>query len=161
LFEEVQTFNRKGLSTLFKILIGLLLLCYILIFFFIGKNYNNHFLWLIFVAIILLVFSSLFTKGRLITQFRRDGIYVRFPPLYGSLQFFPWENITELYIRQYDPVMEYGGWGIRTGSSGRSFSVSGETGLQLVLKDKSRFLIGTENPALMADVLKKLNILNF
>ena len=90
-----------------------------------------------------LVVFLLFRKARLVTQIRADGIYVRFPPLQPSFQRYRWEDIKEAYIREYKPLAEYGGWGIRFGLGGRAYNVSGTIGLQLVFHNGSRVLIGT------------------
>lgn len=44
--------------------------------------------------------------------------------------------------------MDYGGWGFRFGlfGKGRALNVSGNKGIQLVLTDGTRLLIGTNKP---------------
>jgi hypothetical protein len=68
------------------------------------------------------------------------------------IQFFPlWkktlrlEEIAQWEARSYRPVLEYGGWGIRYGgSSGWAYNVRGNRGVQLVLEDGKRILIGSQ-----------------
>ena len=45
-------------------------------------------------------------------------------------------------------MMEYGGYGMRSGSRkyGKAYNVSGKTGLQLYLSNGKKLLIGTQNP---------------
>ena len=43
---------------------------------------------------------------------------------------------------QYNALLEYGGWGVRVSPLGMAF-IAGNTGVQLVLKDGSKVLIGT------------------
>ena len=88
----------------------------------------------------------LFWKMRLITEVRQDGIYLRFPPFLLKERKFHGDAITEYYIRQYKPIREYGGWGIRygLGGYGRAYNVKGNTGMQLVFKNNKRMLIGTQ-----------------
>lgn len=68
-----------------------------------------------------------------------------------------WGNVDSVYIREYRPLKEYGGWGIRDGSSGRAYNVSGDTGLQIIFKDKERLLIGTIKPGEMKQELEALS----
>jgi hypothetical protein len=42
--------------------------------------------------------------------------------------------------------MGYGGWGIKRGIGGLAYNVSGNQGLQLVLTDGRKILIGTQKP---------------
>lgn len=159
LYEEVQTLDRKSTRLLFQIIIGVLLLGYILIYFIVGKENKKEYLGLMTAIILAVALVFLFTSAKLVTRIRTDGIYVSFQPLQAPA-FFPWENISKLYIRSYDPIREYGGRGVRVGLSGRALNVSGEAGLQLVLKDNSRLLIGTANPDELAELLTKLNKLS-
>jgi hypothetical protein len=156
LYEEVQTLDRKGTRILFQVVIGLLLLGYILIYFITRREDKKEYLGLITAVILAVSIVFLFTRAKLVTRVRTDGIYVSFQPLQAPA-FFPWENISNIYLRQYDPIREYGGWGVRIGPSGKALIVSGKTGLQLVLKDNTRILIGTDNPDQLAEILTKMN----
>jgi hypothetical protein len=56
-----------------------------------------------------------------------------------------WNEVQQCYIREYSPIFEYGGWGWRYSfSNGRAYNVSGKIGLQIVLKNGKRILIGTQ-----------------
>jgi hypothetical protein len=59
---------------------------------------------------------------------------------------FPLTELSKYEIRTYQPIREYGGWGIRYGSSGKAYNISGNTGMQLELKDGTRILLGTQKP---------------
>ena len=53
------------------------------------------------------------------------------------------------YIRKYDALTEYGGWGIKGGKfwkkdKGTAVNVSGDIGIQLELKSGKKLLIGTQ-----------------
>ncbi len=43
----------------------------------------------------------------------------------------------------YQPLREYGGWGIRRGKKGRAYTVSGNRGVCISLSDGTSFLIGS------------------
>ena len=95
---------------------------------------------------------------KLETQIKRDGVYARFFPLHLSFRKYTWDMISESYVRQYSPLGEYGGWGIRygLGGAGKAFNISGNKGLQLVFTNNKKLLIGTNNPEELTDALKKL-----
>ena len=54
------------------------------------------------------------------------------------------DQIAEYYFREYKPVVEYGGWGIKSGKGGKVYNTSGNQGVQFVLKDGSKLLIGSQ-----------------
>jgi len=104
---------------------------------------TNAELW---VDIILCAIVTFFFVGlRLQTGIREDGIYIRFFPFHLKYVFYPWATIQECYIRKYNPLAEYGGWGLRYGwlKNGMAFNVSGNMGLQLVQNNGKKRLIGT------------------
>jgi hypothetical protein len=95
-------------------------------------------------------------KTKLTTRIDKDGIYVRLSPLHFSDKFFSWNEIEQAYVRQYKPILEYGGWGLRGLGRNRAFNIKGNQGLQLVFRNGKRLLIGTQHPEQMNDLLKEL-----
>ncbi len=95
---------------------------------------------------------------RLQSGIKEDGIYVRFFPFHLKYVVYPWSDIELCYIRKYNAVLEYGGWGLRYGwlKKGMAFNVSGNMGLQLVHKNGRKRLIGTQKPSEMQSVLEQL-----
>ncbi len=78
------------------------------------------------------------------TEVTNEEIRIAFFPFISRR--YQWEDIEKAYIRRYKPLAEYGGWGIRFGPKGKAYNVSGNMGLQLVLKNGKRILIGTQLP---------------
>lgn len=105
-----------------------------------------------------LVLTLLFACIHLDTVITKKGIYIRFFPFHLRFYHYPWSQLTRCYIRQYSPIKEFGGWGIRIGLAGKSkaYNVSGHIGLQLVRTDNKKILIGTHKPDELAEALKKI-----
>jgi hypothetical protein len=104
------------------------------------------------------VLALFFFMLRLETEIRTDGIYVRFFPFHTRFKRYAWTSMKACYVRQYSPLWEYGGWGLRfslTGN-GSAYNVSGTEGLQLVFLDGSRLLIGTRQPEKIKALLTKM-----
>ncbi|HZK64135.1 MAG TPA: DUF6141 family protein [Puia sp.] len=94
---------------------------------------------------------------RLDTEINSNGIYIRFFPFHLSYKKYAWDEIEACFVRQYNPIAEYGGWGIRLGlfGKGRAFNVSGNKGIQLVFKNDKKLLIGTSKPEEALEAIKK------
>jgi len=122
----------------------------------IGNNPMSD-LALIITTFAFVVFTFLFFSLKLDTEIREDGIYVRFFPFRIKLKKHNWDDMTKTYVRQYKPIMEFGGWGIRGFKSNRALSVSGKEGLQLEFKDKNRLLIGSKQCQKIEEVIRKIN----
>ena len=98
--------------------------------------------WLLFgIGLPVLIFTA-----RLITEVRSDGIYVRFFPFHFSYRKIALEELGSFEVRKYNALREYGGWGIRYGPQGKAYNVGGNRGVQLVLTDGKRILIGSQRP---------------
>ncbi len=106
---------------------------------------------------ILITGSLLLVK--LDTFIYKDRIEIRFFPLQLKTLIYSWDEIEDAQVRTYAPLKEYGGWGLRYSFNGhgKALNVSGNKGLQLVLKDGKKLLIGTNMPEEMADALAKID----
>jgi hypothetical protein len=121
-----------------------------------GKNNEAQ------VSLFVLVGAFIFIYGIILSMkltFRIDenGIYYRFIPFHFSDRFLPWNEISKAYVRKYNAIYEYGGWGLRMGffrKRGSAINVSGNMGLQLELKNGKKLLIGTQKEAEVERVLK-------
>lgn len=121
-----------------------------------GDNPMSDPMLLIITGLVLLL-SLLFLSFRLETQIRTDGIYVRFFPFHIAYRHYTWNSLVKSYIRQYSPITEYGGWGLRFGifGNGTAYNISGNMGLQLVFTNNKKLLIGTQQPEEITAVLQK------
>ncbi len=115
-------------------------------------NIHSPVLVLFFLAGIIPLALNLFKQ--LETRIDSEGIRVKFSPLGFSEKFFPWKEIQDIYVRKYGPVTEYGGWGVRSLGKRKAYNVSGNLGIQIVTRDKIRFLIGTQKPEAARAVIK-------
>lgn len=102
--------------------------------------------------------TLLFINFRLDTTIKRNGIYVRFFPFHLKFKHYTWDSLTKSFVRQYSPLSEYGGWGLRLGlfGKGTAFNVSGDKGLQLEFTDNKKLLIGTNKPEELTETLNKI-----
>ena len=94
----------------------------------------------------------LMSVARLVTEVRDDGIHIRFYPLHRDFHGFLWQEIESFEACTYRPVLDYGGWGIRYGSGGKAYNVSGNRGLRLALGGgrPRQVLIGSQRPEELA-----------
>ncbi|MEQ8187089.1 MAG: DUF6141 family protein [Candidatus Eremiobacterota bacterium] len=99
----------------------------------------------------------LFYICNLTTEVRADGLYFRFFPFQLSFHKINVSDIKTYEVRTYRPIMEYGGWGIRYSlTCGKAYNVSGNLGIQLVLKNGSKILFGSQKPEEFVEALKKV-----
>jgi hypothetical protein len=147
-FQETQTFPRW----LYVIPVMVLVLILTIIFL------NAPKLLDILLPVVLVGGVALFLiASRLITEVRSDGLYIKFFPFHQTFRHFAFSDITSATARQYSALGEYGGWGIRYGfgDAGRTYNAKGTHGVQLIFKDGRKLLVGSQQAATLAEVIKQ------
>ena len=117
---------------------------------------NNE---IVIVGSLIVSITVLFRYFSLETIIKEDGIYVRFFPIQIAYKKYTWDKIQKVFVRQYNPITEYGGWGLRYGifSAGKALNVSGNMGLQIIFNNNSKLLIGTQKPSELKTCINKIN----
>lgn len=165
IYREIQKFNRVLLFfALFFVDAATIGVCVQLYF---SGNFSNekgmmNVIVVIALNILLCAFVTvLFIGMRLITEVRSDGVYIRFVPFHFKFQRIGFDTIKNCEARTYRPLIEYGGWGIRyRGFNSKAYNISGNRGVQLVLNNDKRILIGSQRSdelaAAINDMMKNI-----
>jgi hypothetical protein len=139
LFEEVQGSENKSVQSFFKITAGLFAIA--VVFNLVKqKAVITNLSLLLGAGFLLCLSAAVFSSVKFATQIRTDGIYVRFPPFQPFFTKYTRNNIGDVYLRNYNALTEYNGWGIKTGLAGRGYIVAGDTGIQLGFFNGPRLL---------------------
>ncbi len=155
-FEETQPFRQRGMEFLLLVVNTFLVLAYIAAVFFTGAPREETHYGLLACIALSAIATLVMKNTKLITQITAEGIQVRFSPVQRHFVLYRWEDVEQAFIRTYNPVTEYGGWGLRLGPSGSAYIAAGNVGLQLVLRDNFKILIGTGQGNALAEVLQRL-----
>lgn len=112
---------------------------------------NTGLLLFLFFMILLLVF---FRMMRLETTIDKNRIHYKFFPFFNK--YVSWEKIASAKIVDYGFV----GYGIRYGSKhGVVYNTRGSKGLAIVLKNGTKFCIGTQKPEELEKYIKTNQLL--
>ena len=157
IFKEEQRFTQTWL----KIILAISLIVPIIV---VSKEYleenskitTNEFI-LTLVGITVSVAFIFFIKLK--TSIDEKGIHYQFYPFHLKMKLIKWEAIKKAQVRTYDPISEYGGWGLKGGSfwnkeKGKCVNISGDIGIQVEFKNGKNLLIGTQKKEKAAHVLK-------
>lgn len=91
---------------------------------------------------------------KLVTEVRKDGLYIRFFPFHIKYKQFSFTNIQDYESINYSSLKRFGGWGIRVNFKGeRVYNISGNEGIVLKLKHEEIVIIGTKNPQELKEAL--------
>ena len=105
---------------------------------------------LILIGLIPLLLLIFLFAIKLKTRINEIGIYFRFYPFQFKETEIEWQELTDAYMRNYNSLFEYGGWGIRKGTAKTGMAInssaSSTRGLQLQFNNGKLLLIGTKKP---------------
>ncbi|MBJ6111522.1 hypothetical protein JAO73_21050 [Hymenobacter sp. BT523] len=153
LFQESQVFIRRWWPLLLAPAVVIVALVWLVP----AKPFHAD--WTAAIAGVVVALSiGLLLTLRLETRLDAAGAHYRLFPLQPSWRFRPWSDVAQAYVRAYDPLGEYRGWGLKGSRSNRAYNISGDQGLQLVLRNGNRLLLGTQRPAEITQVLTQLGV---
>jgi hypothetical protein len=92
----------------------------------------------------------------LVTEVRRDGLWLRYYPFHFSFKRIPLEDVVSVTPQAYHPILRYGGWGIRYTWKGRAYNVSGNRGVRLDYASGRHLLIGSRRPEELAQAIESI-----
>ncbi|MCB0704028.1 MAG: hypothetical protein KDC34_01905 [Saprospiraceae bacterium] len=156
LFRETQKFNQIWIWVLLLSLSGAILWG-IVRQVFLDKPIGPHPIPDIFLILLLLLplaLMLLFRSISLTTTVEKDLVLIEFHPF--ATRIILEDEIAKHYIRTYQPIREFGGWGLRIGIRRRAYTLSGKEGVQLELHNGHKILIGTKDPEALDKAITRM-----
>lgn len=155
LFEEIQKFTKPSVRDFIKVLMGIVFIA-LIVSLILQKGKMTDYNRLLIVILPLLLVASFILGSRLITQIKTDGIYVRFPPWQSKFSIYNWTDVAQVYVRDYQAMKEFLGWGIRYAPGKMGYIVAGNTCIEIVFKNGNKVLITTQKPDEVNEVLRRI-----
>lgn len=152
IYKESQGFLNKWV-------IGLIVFLLILEFYPIYQHFQQTGDWDFGVGTwILLTVITLLLLLRLHTTIDESGIEITFIP-FAWRKRWHWEEVGKVYIREYT-LADFGGWGYRISGQGVAYNTKGNKGIQLILKNGKKILVGTQREKEVEDLLHKYQVID-
>lgn len=130
---------------------------------FLGQKFGNNpmndtglIITFVLVLILDIALFLIFGFSKLTTVIDKVGIEYRFFPFHSKSHVIYWNMIEKYDVITYNPIQDYGGWGIKSNKHGKAYNVSGDKGLLLFLKTGKRILIGTQKELELTNFLTKI-----
>jgi hypothetical protein len=103
-------------------------------------------LWLVAIGpLVVGVVAVLLSLSHLDVDVTDEGVTIAFRYVWPARR-IAFSQIVGLEVRRYNPLLEYGGWGVRLGLRGWGYMTSGNEGVQLRLRKGLPVLIGSTRP---------------
>jgi len=156
-FREVQYFRQRWILLLTLAAVGATWYSFILQIV-LGQEFGANaspdwMMWLIWL-IVGIGLPLLIYKANLVIEVKRDYLFIQFVPFTSRKIRF--DEIKHIEARTYNPILEYGGWGIRWGfGNKRAYNISGNQGVDLTLNNGENVLLGSQNPDELASIVSR------
>jgi hypothetical protein len=143
LFEEEQTFSKAWAGLMLGIM-GCVALLFASIALLEPAKAGGMMTSSILMAVVLGGITVLLYTTRLKVRVDAEHIHIHYFPFFK--RDIPLADIDQWEPRTYRPIVEYGGWGIRSSWGGRNsaYNMKGNQGVQLVFANGKRLLIGSQ-----------------
>jgi hypothetical protein len=103
---------------------------------------------LIFLTVLLVAVYVRLITVKLVTRLRRAEVAVGMGGLW-KLRRIPLEQVRAAEAVTYNAILDFGGYGIRSGKRGRAYIARGNRAVELALSDGQRIFIGSQDPDLL------------
>lgn len=110
---------------------------------------EDDFSFLYKTVLIALLTALFFSVIKLETEISKDKIKFRLFPIHFKWVVIEKKDIQKLSVVSFQPLRDYGGWGLRWVKNGKAYIVKGNNGLRLDLSDGRHILIGTQNKEIL------------
>jgi hypothetical protein len=156
LFYEEQTFRQRRIRILLAVPPSILLVLAIWQVV-LGHPWGKHpmsntsligwtiFLWLVYLRLV---------RIRLVTELRPSELLVSMRGLWRKRR-IPLSDIKSLEVVKFDPVRDYGGYGIRITRHGTAYIAGGSDGVRLQLTGGATVLLGSQRSKELAGAIRR------
>lgn len=151
-FKEVQHFRQLWLIlvVLFSTVPAIVIVAFV-------PDDEEIWVKLVVISILILTLAMIFVI-RLETEITKEGIRYKFWPFHRKPRMIRYEDIQKIEVRKYEPLSEYGGWGIKGTSKNRAYNVSGTIGIQIELKSGKKLLLGTNKKDEAETIVRRIEL---
>ena len=97
---------------------------------------------------------ALLAFAKLVTEVDERGIRVSFHLLWPTRD-IPLDDVQRAHAMEYNPLLDYGGWGVRLSWKGWAFNTGGAEGVLLETKSGKRIMIGSRRAKDLEEAIAK------
>ncbi|PLX10814.1 MAG: hypothetical protein C0598_09655 [Marinilabiliales bacterium] len=177
-FKEVQRFGSVSLyfvmGLIYTTILGYFTYALIDTFVLEGNMISGHMsprglvIGSVLSLLIVIISSFLLFGSKLLTEVTDSSVIYSFPPFIRVRRIISKKEISKWEIREYKPIKEYGGWGIRQAinkgglygkkskTKNSAVNVGGNIGLQLTLTTGEKILVGTQRQQAIKRAMNKM-----
>ena len=126
---------------------------------YVNQAERHELIWSSVIAFVVMTTVFLFILSlKLIVEIWTDGIRYSFSPLTRKTKHIKKAEIISAEVAKYNPIVEFGGWGVRKRLFSRktAYNIRGRVGLRVHLKDGRQIVFGTQKEIELRRAVEKM-----
>lgn len=141
-FHETQSY--KGSWVMYLILLTEVpTFILMLVLFFTSENKQEIGIALTIVVSVMGLTIALILNISLEVKINHSGVHYRYFPFIRKWRHIPIEKIKDLKIITFNPIFDFGGWGIKRNKTTKLYNILGDQGLLIDTGEQKKTLLGT------------------
>ena len=140
-YHEEQHFHRAFIWLLLLVMVFVVVITVLAVV----LSRPDDALLLAIAPVVVTLVAALISLSHLDVDVTDEGVSIAFRYLWPTRR-IAFAEIVGLEVRRYNPMLEYGGWGVRLGPKGWAYMTGGKEGVQLRLRKGIPVLIGSARP---------------
>lgn len=141
-YKESQTYRSSWVFYLI-LLVELPMLILLTVLFFTSEEKQEMGIALVFVFGIMSLVLTLIFNIKLETRIDEQGIHYRYLPFIRKWRLIRKESILSAEVISFNPLLDYGGWGMKGNRTTKLFNITGDQGLLIDKGETKKILLGT------------------
>lgn len=141
-FNESQSYRGTWVIYLI-LLVELPTLILMLVLFFSSEEKKEIGIALVFVISVLSLVLTLILNMKLETRIDDHGIHFRYLPFIRKWRLIPKKFITAAEVISFNPLLDFGGWGMKSNKTTKLFNITGNHGILIESDESKKILLGT------------------
>jgi hypothetical protein len=141
-FHENQSYKGTWLIY-FILLIELPTLILLIVLFFTSEEKQELGIALVVVIGIMSLIMTLLFHIKMETRIDDQGIHYRYLPFIRTWRLIPKASILSVEVISFNPIMNYGGWGMKGNRTTKLYNLTGDQGVLINTGDSKKVLLGT------------------
>ncbi len=145
MYEEDQKFSFLFMVGVCVFIVGIAILSGFMV------SEGDRIMAILSVSVPVLIIVALYQWITLRTTVTGDQLSIRMSP-FGGMD-IALSDIQSVKVVRYDPIRDFGGWGIRFGRKGRMYNARGNQAVKLIVDGSGTIFVGSQTPEKLAAML--------
>lgn len=119
-----------------------------------AEDPSEAMLHLVIIFSIMAIAFALLMTIKLDVRLDHKGIHYKYFPFINNWRLIPKSDIISIEVIKYNPISDYGGWGLKGNKTTKAYSIVGDMGILLDVGEEKKLMVGTQRGSELSVFIK-------